>query len=371
MILYSLIPFLFWVFHGIGRVIERTVAFHITRNLKDRLFDMVTKLPFSWHTDHHSGETVDKVSKSTSALERFSDGHFSYIETMVRFVGSLIGVTFVAWYLGVGAILIATCIISAILAFDKRLIVQYRDILKREHAIAALLFDYISNIRTVITLHFESLARHELSKKILDIFPYRKKNYVYNELKWFSVSMLVAATMFATILIYGYTSLQATGTILVGNLVMMYQYLEKFSGSFYNFAWFYENIVKLDTEFRTADTIISDYEKLYTVKEHNRIGEWSELSLEGVEFGYRTDSKTLQNISLRIRKGERIAFIGESGSGKSTLLSLLKGLYEPRAGKLRVDGVVSTDFEPLKGITTLIPQDPEIFENTLVYNITF
>ena len=62
--------------------------------------------------------------------------------------------------------------------------------------------------------------------------------------------------------------------------------------------------------------------------------------------------------------------IGSSGGGKSSLLNLIRGLYVPEQVKLSIDDTVFDSLEPLQSITTLIPQDPEIFENTIEFNIT-
>jgi len=63
--------------------------------------------------------------------------------------------------------------------------------------------------------------------------------------------------------------------------------------------------------------------------------------------------------------------IGESGSGKSTILSVLRGLYPPQSGKIIYKGKeLDYGFARLKHNITLIPQDPEIFNNTIEFNIT-
>jgi len=73
---------------------------------------------------------------------------------------------------------------------------------------------------------------------------------------------------------------------------------------------------------------------------------------------------------LKLERGKRVALAGESGCGKSTLLALLRGLYEPEAGcSLLLDGRVA-EWAALNETTALLPQEPEIFENTILYNNT-
>jgi ABC-type bacteriocin/lantibiotic exporter with double-glycine peptidase domain len=79
----------------------------------------------------------------------------------------------------------------------------------------------------------------------------------------------------------------------------------------------------------------------------------------------------LHDIRLDLARGRRIALVGESGSGKSTLLAILRGLYPPEPGTLvLIDGKPAEQGLPLiASHVTLFPQDPEIFENTIEYNI--
>lgn len=184
------------MFHGNGRIIERTAAFYIGKNFKEYIFGIITELPFSWHSDNHSGETINKLNKAAGALERFSDDNFMYIENMIRFVGSLVGIAIISWYMGVIALGSGIIIIFIILRFDRKLIPQYTAIFDREHKVASLLHDYVSNIRTVITLHFETLAKKELILKIQAIFPLKKENFILNELKWFSTNMFIDVLVF-------------------------------------------------------------------------------------------------------------------------------------------------------------------------------
>jgi ATP-binding cassette, subfamily B, bacterial len=96
------------------------------------------------------------------------------------------------------------------------------------------------------------------------------------------------------------------------------------------------------------------------------------LAINHLNFSYKGDTQiaTLSDISLRISAGQKVAFVGASGSGKSTMLALLRGLYMVDDVTLELDGQTYTSLQILTEHTSLIPQDPEIFENTMRYNIT-
>lgn len=99
------------------------------------------------------------------------------------------------------------------------------------------------------------------------------------------------------------------------------------------------------------------------------------ISIKDLNFSHREEyaehaPQSLHGLNIQIPRGKRIALIGESGSGKSTLLSLLRGLYDPQPGmELSVDGKIY-DMDTLNETVTLFPQEPEIFENTIAYNVT-
>ncbi len=96
-----------------------------------------------------------------------------------------------------------------------------------------------------------------------------------------------------------------------------------------------------------------------------------DLVFENVSFGYG-NTPILQNINLRIEKGKTIALVGASGAGKSTLVDLIPRFYDVGAGRILLDGIdlrdcVITDLRDLIGI---VNQDPILFNDTLLANIT-
>jgi ATP-binding cassette subfamily B protein len=81
----------------------------------------------------------------------------------------------------------------------------------------------------------------------------------------------------------------------------------------------------------------------------------------------------LRGVSFDVRRGERVAFVGESGVGKTTLASLLLGLYPLTGGRLTVDGrdVAGIPLPELRAQVGVVFQDPSLFSGTIRENIAY
>ena len=205
------------------------------------------------------------------------------------------------------------------------------------------------------------------------IFSPFKKYTVLNERKRFAVSITLALSTAATVGFYIYQEYTVAGVVLVGTVTMLFQYIMRMSDSFYNFAWQYSQVVQNRINAQTVDHIVASYNEL--VKKHNvpHFRNRSHIDIAHLSFSYRQDGKAkevLNDISMHIHAGEKIAFVGASGCGKSTFMMLLRGLYDVDHAEITIDGTNVDGLHVLAYHTSLIPQDPEIFENTIRYNIT-
>ncbi|QDQ26776.1 type I secretion system permease/ATPase [Chitinimonas arctica] len=104
----------------------------------------------------------------------------------------------------------------------------------------------------------------------------------------------------------------------------------------------------------------------------HRSGFQGRIEFRNVSFAYpgREDS-ALNNVSFKIRAGEKVAIIGRVGSGKSTLQRLMLGLYQPSEGAVLIDGIDARQIDPaeLRRATGFVPQDINLFYGTLKENI--
>ncbi len=367
-----------WAFHGPARVMERKLAFDLSRNFLDELYHQALHLPIRWHQDHHSGATINRIRKAYEALKDFFQNGFMFLHAFAKFIFSFIAIIWFSPLFGAVGVLIGIINVYVIFRFDKPFIKALDESNEKEHVVSSTLFDSLSNIITVITLRLEKRMKISLMSKVADVFPPFRRSVVVNEWKWFVASVFIGVIYIVVTIGYVYQHYIPGEVFLVGGLVTLLSYVNQFTSVFQDIAWQYTEIIRYNTEVQTARAIGEAYREHHRVDEAGELPEnWQEFHISNLNFShgevYNAEKRahSLHGLDIRIRRGQRIAFIGESGSGKSTLLALLRGLYQPEKGTIvTVDNRYEAAIDMLADQVTLFPQDPEIFENTIAYNIT-
>lgn len=376
---YLFLRLIDWAFHGPARIMECELAFNMSRNFLQELYHKALHLPVKWHQDHHSGATINRIRKAYEALKEFFQEGFMYAHSLGKFVFSFAAMLYFTPLYGLIALALGIGVVFIILKFDKPYIKTLEAVNEGEHVVSSTLFDSLSNIITVITLRLQKRMEAGILHRVSNIFPPFQKNIRINEWKWFVVEGICISLMYAIILLgYIYQNWKPGEVFLIGGLVMLIGYVEKFTSVFQNVAWQYTQIVKFNTEVQTAQSLIDAYNEHHLPEEVAAMAEnWREIKIQHLHFQHNEVwngekmAQGLHGLAMRIARGERIALIGESGSGKSTLLALLRGLYPPEPGvEVILDGKMYHNLNVISSHVTLFPQEPEIFENTIEYNIT-
>lgn len=377
LLLLVLLAIGFWAFHGPSRVIEYKNAFLVRKNYKLFMFDRVMELPAQWHKDHHSGDTIDKINKASDALYGFAHELFILVENFVGVFGAIIIMSIFDWRATFIAVIISVLAISSIIRLDRVIRRNYRKIFKYENFLESGVYDYISNIITVITLRLQGRASREIHRRAMGAFKTTVKNQKLIELKWFLASLYIIIMTVVIVIINSYSTYNKTGVIVIGTMFILFRYLRNIGRAFYTFAWKYGEIVRQETAVRAAEVIREEHSRLKFGEKYYLPQRWKMLEIKNLSFKYSGKGffsekiGHINNIGLTIVRGQRIALIGESGSGKSTVFSLLRGLHQPQAVTVYLDQK-KLDFglAYLYEIVTLIPQEPEIFNSTVRENVT-
>ena len=211
----------FWLFHGLGRVMEKKHAFYVRKNYKTFLLNGVLNLPTKWHTSHHSGDTIDKVEKAATSLHRFSNSTFEVFEASMMLIGSFIVLAIFDLTSMMIALLVTIVAIGIVLRLDKRLMKNYRKTNRLQNAISARVFDVINNVATVVILRVEKLMLKGIVKKIQKPFRVYHQTAKLSETKWFIVSTLTAVMIFLALSSYIYQNYISGAVIMSWKIVQI------------------------------------------------------------------------------------------------------------------------------------------------------
>ncbi len=366
----------FWAFQWPARLMERRLAYDISRRLLLETYDRVVHLPLDWHRRHHSGDTINRTRKAYEALKTFFDDGFVYFQTLVRMFLSIVAIIWFSALFGGVAGATGVLVVLAVLAFDRPLIAATQETNERENELLAGLSDNLGNIITVTTLRLGKQTSKQIDKRVSAVWPPFLRITRLNEQKWFTTGVLIGLMYVAITVGYVYQNYVPGQVFLVGGLVTLIGYVTQFANMFNALTGQYNTIIRLRADLSAIDPITAAY------RERSRpdllpgskpLKDWQEIGIDGLSFTYDRESEEahgLSDIRLRLGRGKRIAFIGPSGSGKTTLLYNLRGLYPPDAITVTFDGRPADSPAQLFEQTTLIPQTPEIFEETILQNLT-
>lgn len=374
LVLYGLLDVGFWSLHGPSRVIEREVSLHIKTACQLRLFSAATSFPISWHKDHHSGEIVDRVNRAAGALGDFTDRSFETIHILTKYVAAIIGLGVFMPEVSLVMALASVVVFFSTTLYDRELVALEKKLSRLYERVSGAVHDYLSNITTVISLRLEERAAIEVRRRLVEVLPGFKRKIRVNEIKWFTNSMLIKLSIVLMMFWYYRTNSSAGQVIQISALVGLFEYLRRVGDSFFGMSWKLGDLVAAAAKIRLGDSLLNEADAIGVRHSGVAPHRWSSIRLDNLNFSHSDNGvvqPALQNVSIELQRGRAIAIIGESGSGKSTLLSILRLLHTPATVEVRIDGQrQEKGLEPIASMATLVPQDPEVFADTIRYNIT-
>lgn len=358
--------------HRVARSTERYLAFRIRKRFVLAAYDKLQGLPLSWHNDHHSANVIDRIDKAANALFSFGQCQSNYIEVIVNLIGSLVFL----WTLSplVAAVGCATGIVSVYVTkwLYKKSVPEYRAQNELFHKLTAALMDYITNITTIVVLRLGTRARVDLENRTDEVFPHLVREHRVVQVKCFLNALLMVALNVGMIAYYIFSRSLAGAAIMVGSVAAVFQYLDILMSAFGFYTGDYENVIHWWQDYNAVDIIFeADVSSPAFLSAHTETMpvDWQILRIKGFDFSYGIGQAALHCDFIELERGKRIAFVGESGAGKSTCLNVLSGLL-PVDGKITTDENLDFPMSVLGDMAILVSQEPEIFENTIQYNIT-
>ena len=160
--------------------------------------------------------------------------------------------------------------------------------------------------------------------------------------------------------------------ISVGDILAFFQYTQSFTRPI-------QQITRVMNQIQTAmaaserifEFLEFEDEENPSTKQITEIRD--EIAFENVSFGYTPNEKVIKNFSLNVKKGEKIAIVGETGAGKTTLVKLLMRFYDIDSGSIKIDGIDIEEYDKhsLRSLIGMVLQDSWLFSDTIESNIRY
>ena len=360
-------------FHHLARYLQGTCAYSARFNKLEEVFGALVAFPLKWHVHHHSGENLSRLNRSVGAIEGVINNYlWQIIDGMVKFFFATFALCTLDFEVAFTVLIMGFITVAIMLLFNRRLTKKWRSNNRFYDKLNRTCVDYLSNIITVKTLRLEKPALTYLTNQRDEGYRLCRKIWKYQELKWGTISVGYSLVMGTSLYIFFRNHVGESAAFDVAQVYVLLNYLDRIFGAITSFTGYYGGIIEASLAYDDASSVLTESNELkIPLHSSNLPRAWDALALENVAFSYGGDAPNLRDIFMSLRKGEKVALVGPSGGGKSTLLKVLSGMLAAKSG-----GVTSTDgkkysLDDIADISLLVPQEPEVFSETLRYNLSF
>ena len=347
---------------------ERVLA-----DLRNGLFRHLQRLSLGYYERNRAGVIISRLTNDVDALDQLvTEGVTSLLKNTLLLLGSIVILFALDWRLALATLTVMPALIVATAMFRSRSTRAYRAVRERLGLVTATLAEDIAGMRVLQSFTREEPATANFREVNAH---YRQANHRTVVLSGFYFPTVDFLSSAATAIVLGYGGyLVSGGDITVGTLFAFIGYLTNFFDPVQDLSQFYNTYLSataaldkimdvLEEEPEVVDTL--DAKPLPHIKGHVRF--------EHVRFGYGDGPEVLHGLELDVPAGTTVALVGHTGAGKSTIAKLLARFYDPREGRITIDGhdIGHVAQSSLRSQLGIVPQEGFLFAGTLRENIAF
>jgi len=355
----------------VTRLGERVVA-----DIRMAVFDRVIGMSPAFYERILTGEVLSRITTDTTLIQSVIGSSISIaLRNFLIFIGGLVLMLLTSAKLAGLVLLIVPAVVVPILTLGRRMRKLSRETQDWIAASSGNASESLTAVQTVQAFTHENASRAQFSSITEASFDKAKERIKIRAFMTVIVIFLVFSGVVGVLWI-GARDVRG-GDMTAGSLVQFVIYAVMVSGAVAALSEIWSELQRaagaterLIELLQTDDTVL-DPEAGQRLPRPVR----GEIAFEAVEFTYpaRPDMIALEGVTLDIKPGETVAFVGPSGAGKTTIIQLLLRFYDPQSGRITLDGVDLRDLtrSDFRAAVALVPQDPVIFAASAAENIRF
>lgn len=324
----------------IMNVLNNKITFGVVKDMRDKAFSKIEKLPVSYIDSHPSGEVVSRV---IADVDQFADGLLmgftQFFTGIITIIGTLIFMLSINFWITVVVVIVTplSFVIASFVAKKTHKMFTLQSETRGEQT--AFIDEMIGNAKTV-----DAYSHYDENLKTFDEINARLKEYSLKAV--FFSSITNPATRFVNSIVYAAVALFGAflavkteqQAITVGVLACFLTYANQYTKPFNEISGV---VTELQNAFACAGRLFELLEEKEVPPDKENAVELKtvegKLELKNVCFSYVENKKLIDNFNLSVKPGQRVAIVGPTGCGKTTLINLLMRFYDVNSGNIIID----------------------------------
>lgn len=339
----------------------------------------IDRMPFSYFDTHSHGDVLSRVTNDVDTLQMSLNQSLSQAtQSIVQIIGFPIMMLTISWQMT----LMAICVIPLSLVFVSLIVKKSQVYFKKQQQFLA---DVNGHVEEMYAGHIVMKAFNGEERSIREFNEHNDHLYGTAWKSQFLSGMMMPITQFVGNL--GYVGvcllggwLAAAGSITVGDIQAFITYVRSFNQPISQLAQVMNTLQSAAAGAERIFEFLEEKEELPETTNPKPIvdAEGNELikgtvTFENVHFGYTPDKIIINDFSMYINAGKRVAIVGPTGAGKTTIVKLLMRFYELNSGTIYVDGTDIKEYSrnDLRSLFGMVLQDAWLFEGTIMENLRY
>ncbi len=346
----------------------RFVGEKMNSDMRARLFAKLQRLPTSFYNQNKQGRMLSTILNDAEIFAQSFRAIVDIIREPVKALVYLGLAIYSDWQLTLVILLVGPMFVIIFQVSGKKVKANQSEVQEGRAELTHNLSEGLSAHKVTKAFNLQEFVMSRFIRSQNYYFDYTMRTSKVEEIAHPFVE-LVGAIAFSCVIVFAYFRIKS-GAMTIGDFIQFVAALALLMDPIRKYS---QANVKLGQGLAAADRInaILDLDEevdrgTYEVKNFE-----SEIVVKDVTFSYG-EGEVLKNLSLSVKKGQKIALVGLSGSGKSTLINLLLGLYPIEKGSITIDGRKLSEIElkPLRKLFGLVSQDVFLFHDTIRANLT-
>lgn len=353
-------------------VCNNKLTFSVSYDLRNKMSEKLHRLPLSYLDSHPSG---DLLSRMTTDIDTFSDGMLMGLTQLFTGVITIVGILLVMFYYNT-AITLIVILLTPLSLFTASFIAKkthryFTDQAAVRGEETAFINEVIDGQRVI-----SSYSKEDDALSSFDEINERLKKSSFNATFFSSLTnpstRLVNNIVYAAVILIS-ALFALKGSLSIGKISVFLSYASQYAKPFNEISGVITEFQNAGASIRRVFSFLDEEEETPDKKDALVLSDSGEVELSDVCFSYNKENPLLKNISLKVKKGQRIAIVGPTGCGKTTLINLLMRFYDVNSGQIKINGVNIKDCtrKSLRQSFGMVLQDTWLKKGTVKENIAY